>query len=55
MREYSGEIYNDVKKCVDEVIEYVGKDIVMAMTLALGKPVLFMNELYRRVKADPTM
>jgi hypothetical protein len=36
MREYSGEIYNDVKKCVDEVIEYVGKDIVMAMTLALG-------------------
>lgn len=53
MNKKSGAIYTDVKKCVDEVIQYVGKDIVFTMTLALGKPVLFMNELYRRAKEDP--
>lgn len=55
MKEYSGQIHDDVKKCVDEVIKYIGKDIVFAMTLGLGKPVLFCNELYRRVKEDPSM
>ena len=55
MKEYAGQIHDDVKRCVDEVIEYVGKDIVFAMTLALGKPVLFCNELYRRAKADPSI
>lgn len=53
MNEKPGIIYDDVKKCVDEVINYVGKDITFAMTLALGKPVLFCNELYRRAKEDP--
>lgn len=48
-----GAVYDDVKKCVDEVINYVGKDIVFGMTLALGKPVRFTNELYRRAKEDP--
>lgn len=48
-----GMIYEDVQKCVDEVINYVGKDIKFCMTLALGKPVLFINELYRRAKEDP--
>jgi len=43
-------IYDDVKKCVDEVIQYIGKDICFAMPLALGKPVRFVNELYRRAK-----
>lgn len=46
-------IYDDVKKCVDDVISYIGKDITYAMTLALGKPVLFINELYSRAKKDP--
>ncbi len=55
MHDKHGEIYDDVSKCVDEVIEYVGKDIVFAMTLALGKPVLFINELYRRAREDPTI
>lgn len=48
-----GAVYEDVQKCVDEVINHVGKDIVFGMTLALGKPVLFINELYRRAKEDP--
>ncbi len=48
-----GVITDDVVKTVDRVIEHVGKDIIFAMTLALGKPVLFINELYRRAKEDP--
>ncbi len=48
-----GVITDDVVKTVDRVIEHVGKEIIFAMTLALGKPVLFINELYRRAKEDP--
>ncbi|MGE5422533.1 MAG: acetyl-CoA hydrolase/transferase C-terminal domain-containing protein [Ignavibacteriales bacterium] len=48
-------VYSDVKKCVDEVIQYIGKDLKFAMPLALGKPVIFINELYRRAKEDPTI
>lgn len=48
-----GAVYDDVHKCVDEIINYVGKDIVFGMTLALGKPVRLINELYRRAKEDP--
>lgn len=55
MKEHAGEICNDVQKCVNEVIEYLGKDINFAMTLALGKPVRFINELYRRAKEDPAI
>lgn len=55
MKENSGMIYDDVEKCVDEVINYVGKDITFSMTLALGKPVRFINELYKRAKKDPEL
>ncbi|HZK84770.1 MAG TPA: acetyl-CoA hydrolase/transferase C-terminal domain-containing protein [Desulfosporosinus sp.] len=53
MNEKPGIIYDDAKKCVDEVIKYVGKEITFCMPLALGKPILFINELYRRAKEDP--
>lgn len=49
----TGVISNDVKKCVDQVIKHVGKDIKLGMTLALGKPLLISNEFYRRAKEDP--
>ena len=49
----TGIISDDVKKCVDQVIRYVGKDIKFGMVLALGKPIIFANELYRRAKEDP--
>ncbi|EKD35836.1 MAG: hypothetical protein ACD_75C01761G0007 [uncultured bacterium] len=51
----TGVIYNDVKKSVDDVLDYMGNDISFAMTLALGKPILFINELYRRAKQDSTI
>lgn len=49
----TGIVSDDVKKCVDQVIKHVGKDIKLGMTLALGKPVLLSNEFYRRAKEDP--
>lgn len=55
MEPHAGVIYDDVQKCVDEVIAYVGKDITLAMTLALGKPVRLCNEIYRRAKEDPSI
>lgn len=48
-------IYSDVRKSVDDVLDYMGNDISFAMTLALGKPILFINELYRRAKEDRTI
>jgi acyl-CoA hydrolase len=47
--------YKDVEKCVDGVIEKVGKKIVLGIPLALGKPNQFVNALYRRIKHDPSM
>jgi acyl-CoA hydrolase len=49
----TGTIDNDVRKTVDDAINYVGKDIVLGVTLALGKPVKILNEFYRRAKEDP--
>ena len=51
----TGEIYCDVQKSVDDVLDYIGNEISFAMTLALGKPILFINELYRRAKEDSTI
>ncbi|BHH82184.1 hypothetical protein LA52FAK_04730 [Desulforhopalus sp. 52FAK] len=51
----TGVIYSDVQKSVDDVLAYMGNEISFAMTLALGKPVLFINELYRRAKEDSTI
>lgn len=47
--------YNDAQSCVDEIIKRVGKDIVFAMPLALGKSYHVINELYRRAKEDPSI
>ncbi len=47
--------YQDVEKCVDDVISKVGKNIVFGMPLGLGKPNQFANALYRRAKEDPSI
>ncbi|HNX24663.1 MAG TPA: acetyl-CoA hydrolase/transferase C-terminal domain-containing protein [Spirochaetota bacterium] len=53
MNGVKGVISSDVEKTVDKVLRHVGKEINFTMTLGLGKPVLFINELYRRAKEDP--
>ncbi|MGM0453449.1 MAG: acetyl-CoA hydrolase/transferase C-terminal domain-containing protein [Thermodesulfobacteriota bacterium] len=47
--------YQDVERCVDEVIEKVGKKIVLGLPLGLGKPNQLANAFYRRAKQDPSL
>ncbi|MBF0200842.1 MAG: hypothetical protein HQK66_05930 [Desulfamplus sp.] len=46
--------YDDVEKCVDDLIAKVGKKVVLAAPLALAKPCQLINSLYRRAKQDPS-
>ncbi|BCS98419.1 hypothetical protein DSLASN_40510 [Desulfoluna limicola] len=47
--------YQDVERCVDDLVAKVGKKIIMAVPLAVGKPNHLVNAIYRRAKVDPTM
>jgi acyl-CoA hydrolase len=49
------ETLTDVEKCVDAIIDKVGKEITFGMPLGLGKPVRLVNALYKRAKADPSI
>ena len=49
------EVLNDVGHCVDAVLRRVGPRIVLALPLAIGKPIPFVNELYRRALRDPSI
>jgi acyl-CoA hydrolase len=52
MKAIQPEVITDADTCVDAVIARVGKRIVLALPLALGKPCHFVNALYRRAVAD---
>lgn len=51
----TGIVTDDVAKTVDDLINYIGKEIKIAITLGLGKPVILINELYKRAKEDPSI
>ncbi|NLV66228.1 MAG: hypothetical protein GXY14_01000 [Spirochaetes bacterium] len=55
MYEKPGVITDDLEKVVDDIINYLDKEINFATSLGLGKSILFINELYRRAKEDPTI
>jgi acyl-CoA hydrolase len=47
------QFHDNVAACVDDVIRTVGNEIIFGMPLALGKPAIFVNELYKRAKENP--
>jgi acyl-CoA hydrolase len=47
--------FDDVGECVESTLRRLGKRIVLALPLALGKPVPVANEFYRRATRDPTI
>nr|MDJ0857156.1 acetyl-CoA hydrolase/transferase C-terminal domain-containing protein [Desulfobacterales bacterium] len=47
--------YNHVEDCIDGILQKVGKRIVMALPLGLGKACRITNALYHRVAGDPDL
>lgn len=48
-------IYQDVDACVEATIAAVGKELIVASPLGLGKPVQLLNAFYRRALADESI
>jgi acyl-CoA hydrolase len=48
-------VIDNVEIAVDQIIEKLGKKIVMGAPLGAGKPNFLINALYNRVKADPSV
>jgi acyl-CoA hydrolase len=49
------QMLRDAESCVDAVIAAVGREIVLGLPIALGKPNHFVNALYARAAADPSI
>lgn len=47
--------FDDVGECVETTLRRLGKRIVLALPLALGKPVPLANEFYHRASRDPSL
>ncbi len=52
MPQPSPSYFEDVERCVDEIIARVGQHIVIGIPLGIGKPNPLMNALYRRAKMN---
>jgi len=49
------QIFDDVGEIVEEALRRVGKRIVLALPLGIGKPNLIANEFFRRARADTAL
>jgi acyl-CoA hydrolase len=46
------QLFDDVGEIVEEALRRVGKKVVLALPLGIGKPNLVANEFFRRARAD---
>lgn len=51
----STQSFSDCEACIDAMLAAVGHEIVLGLPLGIGKPNRFVNALYRRACADPTL
>jgi acyl-CoA hydrolase len=49
------QLFDDVGECVETTLRRLGRRIVLALPVALGKPVPLVNEFYRRALRDPSL
>src|SRR3954463_2769644 len=49
------QLFDDVGEIVEETLRRVGKKVVIALPLAIGKPNLVANEFFRRARADRSL
>jgi len=49
------QMFDDVGEVVDEALRRVGRRVVLALPLGIGKPNLIANEFFRRARADATL
>ena len=47
--------FDEVGECVEAILHRLGRRLVIAAPLAIGKPNALLNELYRRVARDPSL
>jgi len=48
-------MFDDVGEIVEEALRRVGKRVVLALPLGIGKPNLIANEFFRRARGDATL
>ena len=49
------QMFDDVGEIVEEALRRVGKHVVLALPLGIGKPNLIANEFFRRARADASL
>ena len=49
------QMFDDVGEIVEEALRRVGKRVVLALPLGIGKPNLIANEFFRRARADAAL
>ena len=49
------QMFDDVGEIVEEALRRVGKRVVLALPLGIGKPNLIANEFFRRARADASL
>jgi acyl-CoA hydrolase len=49
------QMFDDVGEIVEEALRRVGRQVVLALPLGIGKPNLIANEFFRRARADSSL
>jgi acyl-CoA hydrolase len=48
-------VFDDVAECVEDTLSRIGRNVVLALPLGIGKPNPLVNEFYRRARRDATI